>query len=76
MYIDQSGYKRHTQSKQLLHRVIAKKSIYNPNKTIYKHPFSYYEIHHIDGNKKNNSVWNLEIVTHEEHTQIHRKGLI
>lgn len=72
MYIDGSGYKRFSQSKKLLHRVVALKSIYNPNKKAYTHPFSYYEIHHIDGDKKNNCVWNLQIVTSKEHTAIHK----
>jgi hypothetical protein len=30
-----------------------------------------YEIHHIDGNRKNNSIKNLKCVSIEEHLQIH-----
>lgn len=30
-----------------------------------------YEIHHIDGNKKNNSIENLKCISIEEHYKIH-----
>lgn len=38
-------------------------------------------IHHIDGNKSNNSLENLELMTHEEHSRLHaiesvRRGVI
>ena len=32
-----------------------------------------YEIHHIDGNRKNNSIDNLQLVTIEEHLEIHKR---
>ena len=34
-----------------------------------------YEIHHIDFNKINNSIENLQLVTPSEHTKIHSKSL-
>lgn len=52
-----------------LHRLIA--SVFLPN--LEDKP----EVNHRDGNKKNNSVWNLEWVTKEEnqrHAQIHGLG--
>lgn len=33
-------------------------------------------VHHIDGNKKNNSIENLQIVTRSEHAQIHFKQMM
>jgi len=46
-----------------LHRLIAKAFIPNP--------FNYESIDHIDGNKTNNCVNNLEWVTHEENVKRH-----
>lgn len=34
-------------------------------------PYPKYEIHHIDENVKNNSLINLELVTHKEHRKLH-----
>ena len=34
-----------------------------------------YEIHHIDGNKLNNSIYNLELVEHKKHMIEHKKGV-
>lgn len=31
-------------------------------------------VHHIDGNKRNNSIENLEVLTRAEHSRIHTKG--
>lgn len=33
-----------------------------------------YDIHHIDGNKQNNSIYNLELVEHKKHLSEHKKG--
>ena len=33
-----------------------------------------YDIHHIDGNKLNNSIYNLELVEHKKHLSKHKKG--
>lgn len=30
-----------------------------------------YDVHHINGNKKDNSYWNLQLLTHSEHITIH-----
>lgn len=31
-------------------------------------------VHHIDGNRANNSIENLQLMTRSEHTSLHRKG--
>ena len=35
---------------------------------------SNYVVHHIDGDKLNNDLSNLELLTNEEHTSLHHKG--
>ena len=30
-----------------------------------------YDVHHIDGNRQNNSIHNLELIEHSEHMRIH-----
>lgn len=35
-------------------------------------PFPEYEIHHLDENVENNSLMNLELVTHKEHRGLHK----
>ena len=33
-----------------------------------------YDVHHIDGNKLNNSIYNLELVEHKKHMSEHKMG--
>lgn len=33
-----------------------------------------YDVHHIDGNKLNNSIYNLELIEHKKHMSISNKG--
>lgn len=33
-----------------------------------------YDVHHIDGNKLNNSIYNLELVNRFEHNSYHKSG--
>jgi len=70
-YIDDKGYLRFRGSNKLVHRWVAHKYIYFGNIAKYPRPFSYYQVHHKDGNKLNNSVYNLQIVTEEQHAEIH-----
>lgn len=32
-----------------------------------------YQVHHIDGNKANNDISNLQVVSHEEHVAMHQE---
>ena len=71
-YIDNGGYKRgNVKHSDLQHRQIAFKYIYQPNRDKYPLPFSQYQVHHIDGNKQNNDLKNLKLVTQDSHEQIH-----
>ena len=45
-----------------------------PNRDEYPLRFSQYQVHHIDGNKSNNDVSNLQIVTRREHEEIEGIG--
>jgi hypothetical protein len=56
-----------TGKRQPEHRAIMEKHL--------KRKLSIHEIvHHKDGNKKNNRLSNLEIMTAEEHTSLHHAG--
>lgn len=56
----------------LIHRRVAYHKIYRKNRDKYPLPFKKYVVHHIDGDKLNNDVSNLEIMTEEEHNKLHR----
>lgn len=66
-------YMIHTRrGNRLAHRLVA--SAYLLDSTNYNDPF---EVNHIDGNKDNNSVYNLELCTHQENMKKAREmGLI
>jgi len=71
-YTDENGYKRgKLNHSDLIHRQIAYKEIYLKDRESYPLRFSEYVIHHKDGNKKNNKISNLQILTPEEHESIH-----
>lgn len=55
----------------LISRQIAYLEIYKRNREKYPLQFRYYVVHHIDGEKKNNSIKNLCLLTKEEHNFIH-----
>lgn len=71
VYTDKKGYFRFINSDELFHRYLANKYIYKPNRNNFDLPFGWYVVHHIDGNKKNNKLSNLQIITQEEHDTIH-----
>jgi len=73
-YRDNKGYLRYEDSDKLIHRYIAYKFIYLPNKWNYPLPFSKYQVHHENRNKLNNNAYNLQIVTEREHAIIHGKS--
>ena len=52
-YEDDNGYERYS---SLVHRQKAYKFIYKKHRDRYPLPFRHYIVHHIDGNKKNNSI--------------------
>ncbi|MBT4604752.1 hypothetical protein HOC01_03870 [archaeon] len=71
-YTDKHGYKRDgVPHSNLTHRQVAYKQIYLKHRNKFPLPFSRYQVHHIDENKRNNRVSNLKIVTREEHEELH-----
>lgn len=73
---DENGYLRgNPEHSDLISRQIAFKKIYELNRDKYPLPFSKYVIHHRDRDKHNNSVKNLDIVTPQDHTEIHKSKL-
>ncbi len=70
--IDDRGYIRNGYGR-LIHRDVAyhyhyKKGFQNGK---YKMRFRYYDVHHVDEDKTNNSPKNLQILTRAEHRRIH-----
>jgi len=68
-YLDEDGYYRFSDSKRLVHRHLAYKHLYSKDE--FDKPFSHYVVHHIDHNKRNNSIENLQIMTYEAHEEHH-----
>ncbi len=75
-YVDQNGYKRGElpEHSDLIHRQIAYCHIYLKNQEKYPLPFSKYVVHHIDHNKQNNDVSNLQLLLQEDHEKIHGRS--
>ena len=65
-YLDKDGYLRNEQG-ELIHRAVAYHEIYLEQRYLYPLPFAKYVVRHIDGNKKNNEVSNLLIMTDFQH---------
>ena len=53
-------------------RKVAHHKIYLENRENYPLSFEHYEVHHINGDKNNNTVENLAVLTQEEHLDIHQ----
>lgn len=70
-YKDKHGYYR--EPSDAVHRHRAYHYIYLKDKKKYPLPFEAYEVHHIDGDKTNNRMNNLAILTPEEHDEAHEK---
>ena len=75
-YVDDNGYYRFKDSNKLVHRFIAYKYVYMPNKDRYNLKFSEYQIHHKDGNKLDNRSENLELLDPYDHKTEHSPVLI
>jgi len=71
VYKDGKGYLRYRNSDRLVHRDVAYREIYLPNRRYYSLPFGQYHVHHKDRNKLNNDPNNLLIVTEQDHLALH-----
>lgn len=71
VYIDINGYKRYKSNDKLVHRDIAFKEVYRKNRSSFPRRFSEYVVHHMDGNKFNNSPSNLSIKPKDTHNLVH-----
>lgn len=76
--IDQNGYPRGRSftifgngHSNLIHRQVAYREIYLKNRMKYPLPFREYVVHHIDEDKRNWSVDNLQLMTQKQHEQLH-----
>ena len=76
--INENGYEQFAENikypseeGKIFHNWYAKKFIYKKNKRKYPLSWHEYEVHHKDGNKRNNNLNNLEILTKEEHRKKH-----
>ena len=67
---DSNGYWRKKNGK-LVHREVAYKKIYLKKPEKYAYTFHRYIVHHIDGDKENNSKNNLAIWNSKEHNDYH-----
>jgi len=74
-HVDRNGYERGSvEHSDLIHRQIAYYALYLPNRHLYPRRFREYQVHHVDGDKRNNSPGNLRLVTREEHERVHGIG--
>jgi len=71
MYIDKNGYYRFSSNDRLVHRERAYHEIYLLDRWKYPLPFSFYQVHHRDGNKLNNDPSNLELLIKFDHEYRH-----
>lgn len=69
--LDSNGYYRFSRSGRLVHRDVAYRAHFLPNRSTFPLSFKDYVVHHKDGNKLNNKPSNLEILTWGEHSNLH-----
>jgi len=65
-YIDKKGYKRYSNSGKSVHRYVASRKV---GGKIGKGRV----VHHRDGNKRNNSRSNLQIMSRSSHSRLHSR---
>lgn len=70
-YLDEHGYYRWTKTKTLVHRTRMEWEL-GRKLSYYGHEDPRNEIvHHIDGNKWNNNIKNLRVMTQDKHHELH-----
>ncbi len=70
VYLDRRGYYRYRSNNKLVHRVVAY-NIWHSNRQKYPLPFESYVVHHKDGVMTNNRPRNLELLTVNDHNNLH-----
>lgn len=73
-YVDSQGYLRVSSMKEGNHNKLVHRLMFEDFYQI-KLP-KHIHIHHEDGNKLNNEIWNLVPLTNSEHSFLHHKGAI
>ena len=66
-YVDEKGYRRFVDSGNFVHRWVAETYV------IHRRLRPGEVVHHIDGNKQNNSPENLEVMDWTEHNDLHEE---
>ena len=69
-HISKDGYQTYKINKNIIHEHRKVMEDYIGRKLL---PFPYEIVHHIDGNKLNNTISNLKIMSASEHMKLHRK---
>src|SRR3989338_4961893 len=70
-FMGEDGYYYFKDTRKPVHRELAYKYIYPKDRKRYNKRFSDYMVHHIDWDKTNNELSNLQIVTPQKHADIH-----
>ena len=63
-YIDKKGYKRYSNSGKSVHRHVAQRKLGGGI-------WGGHVVHHRDGNKLNNSRYNLRVMRRDSHSRLH-----
>jgi hypothetical protein len=71
IYVDRNGYERYIANDLLVHRVVAFNEIYLLERDKYRLPFSHYQVHHRNGNKRDNRPENLNVIIKFDHEDRH-----
>lgn len=70
--IDAHGYCRDTKTREKIHRDIMKPILLDALEELF--PKENWIVHHRDGDKQNNDLFNLEVMTQPKHGKLHNIG--
>lgn len=72
MYKHTSGYMRNTKTHDSIHREIMKPILLDALEELF--PKEKWIVHHRDGDRSNNDIFNLEVMVFKKHNSIHKTG--